>query len=697
MPVTPSDLSFQYFDGAFWIVIVPMSGKPVRVTRSATGELTPARIEVRLDNDDNRFDVTDPMSNHYGLLKRYTRCRVRVNDVTRTQAEAASFKVDKTVDHVQGVRGDAWCDVAAEGLLRRILSWSTELLSPMEYAPLALQPRLLGYWPMTDGRDSTALSNALPNGRPGTVAGVTFEGNDGAGGSRPVVELAAATSSMSGQFAAASTTAGWQVSIALQLAALPADGTLRPIVQWWCTNGYRWTFFVNSTTYEWQVIDADGALVNSHNSTFGAGAAPNQWLIHRIKVSQSGGTVTTEPAWYPEGTGVIYGVTDTFSGTVGALQRWRVTGNAHLDGAGMGHLFAVTGVSDDLQSYDITSSFDGYPGETAGRRFERLMSQFGLTSYATGDLDDTQPMGFQRAALFRTQLEEIMRTDDALIFDEKLDATGLRIFTRKARSGQTPALELTYPDDIAPKLDKITDDKGISNYVTASNPNGGEYTAVVETGPLSVAEQPDGMGEKKLKVDVNTAADEQLKGIAEWYRSKGTIDRARYASVRVDVLAHPELEVACEAVDVGHLIVITGLEYDPVPLHVVEIEEITEHVGRIFAFTCEPADAFDVGRYDTAGVKWSSATTVLGGTTYAPSATSLTLVTTDRRDIWSTTAEPYDLRISGEVVTCTAMGSATGSGPYTQTATVTRAVNAVSKTLTAGDEVHLNGAKKWGA
>ncbi|MET8150255.1 hypothetical protein ACIBSW_13190 [Actinoplanes sp. NPDC049668] len=700
------DVVFQFFDPATstWTDQRVLTDPPIKTYRyGIPGELQAAKIEVTLDNEDDRYDPDNPMSPLYGIVGRYTRCRVRQNDLTATQAEAASFSPERSLAHVAGRptpgtepagKGKAVCRVVAEGLLRRVLSWTTTLQSPMYRAPQRLVPRLIGHWPMEDGRDASALTNAAPNGRPGTQLNVTFQGNDGSGGSSEVISLAA-DSVMTGVFASASATAGWQLSLALQLAALPADGTLRPIIQWWCSNGYRWTFSVNNTSYQWDVVDSSGASVNSHNSAFGAGAAPNQWLIHRIKVSESGGTVTTEPAWYTEGTGTVFGVTDTFAGTVGALTRWRIAGNAHLVDAGIGHLFAVTTTADNLQSNEITRSFDGYPGETAANRFGRLMDEEGLLWYLDGDFDDTELMGFQRAGTLQSHLEEIMRTDDALIVDERLDATGLTMITRKFRSGQTPALELQWPGDITPPLRKITGDKDLYNHVTAANAAGGEYTAVLESGPLSTAEQPNGIGEKKQRVDVNVELDEQLKSIAEWYRSKGTVGRARYTDILVNVRNRPDLEEACQGVDVGMLITVAGLEFDTIPLLVIAIERTIETHRTIFAFTCEPADTFDVGRYDS-GDKWSSATTVLGGTTYAPSATSLTLSTTSPRDRWSTTATPYDLKIAGEVVTCTAMGAASGSGPYTQTATVRRSVNGVRKWLSAGDEVHLANPKKWG-
>ncbi|HEY9415615.1 MAG TPA: hypothetical protein VIQ30_12705, partial [Pseudonocardia sp.] len=69
---------------------------------------------------------------------------------------------------------------------------------------------------------------------------------------------------------------------------------------------------------------------------------------------------------------------------------------------------------------------------------------------------------------------------------------------------------------------------------------------------------------------------------------------------------------------------------------------------------------------------------------------------TDRDDAWSTTAEPYDWLVGGERMTVTNMTAPAGSGPWTQTATVVRAVNGVSKAQTAGTSVYLADTKRWG-
>jgi len=61
-------------------------------------------------------------------------------------------------------------------------------------------------------------------------------------------------------------------------------------------------------------------------------------------------------------------------------------------------------------------------------------------------------------------------------------------------------------------------------------------------------------------------------------------------------------------------------------------------------------------------------------------------------DVWTTGSDPaglYDWMVGTERVRVTAMPSATGSGPYLQTGTVTRSVNGVVTTHLTGAAVHL--------
>lgn len=692
----PQPVLMQFWDGsAFWTNQLTLSASPAKVTRGTDGEsgLRPSKIEIDLNNDDNRYDVSDPMSPLYGVAKRNIRVRLRVNNITRTQAEASAYQPDKTIDHVAGTnRGRAWCALTAEGVLRRILQWETPLHSPMYRAVTGIT-NLVGYWPLEDGRDAGQLTNAARNGQPGSATGITYQGGDGPGGSDQLVTIGAGTV-MSGNYAAGSTTAGWQVSFATKLTAIPAAIGFLTLFSWYTSNGYQWTFDVDDNEYRVTVRDSvTGTILKSSQFTFGTGAEPNQWITFRVKVSASGGTVTFEPAWYPEGVGVLYGVTDTFAGSVGRLTRWRVTGNAHNTGATMGHIYAVTTVADNLQSYGLTRAFDGFPGELAGDRFTRLCGEEGVSQYVTGSTADTMPMGVQRPATFKQHLEQIVATEDALLFDEALDLA-IRLVTRRARYTQAPAAAFTYPTHIK-AFTKVIDDLGVKNYITVSNAAGGEYIAERSTGPLSTAASPAGIGLAKDTVEVNVLPETLLADVGSWYLNRGTIDRARYPKIVIDLLANPGLETTVNGIEIGSLITITGLEKELVPLIVVGTVETVGHITRDVELTCLPADVYDIGVYDDPGDRYDALTSALAAP-LTTTGTSASITCTDAGDIWSTTAVPYQWLIAGERVTVTAITAAAGTGPYTQTATITRSVNGVVKTQATGAEVHIADPARYG-
>lgn len=689
----PQPLVMQFWDGTAWVDQLTYSNGGAKVTRGTDGEsgLRPSKIEIELNNDDNRYDVTDPESPLYGTARRNTKTRLRVNGITRTQAEASGYSPSRTIDHVRGAnKGRAAAGLVAEGVLRRISQWSTPLHSPMYRAVTGIA-NLIGYWPLEDGVRASQVTNAARNGVPGTAGAITLQGGDGPGGSDQLVKLAAA-SQINGVFATSSTTAGWQISFAVKLAAVPASATYNPVIAWSTSNGYRWWWDINSTTHRINVRDATGTVVFSSVIGFGAGADPNQWITYRVKVSIAGPTVTVEPAWYTEGF-LVYGTTGTFAGTMGRLTVWRVAGGVHLTDALIGHVYGVTTVTDNLQSAALTRAFDGYPGEKAADRFSRLCVEERITAYITGTASLTMPMGVQRPATFKQHLEQIVATEDAMIFDERLDLA-LRLVTRAARYTLAPAMALTFPGHVA-DYEKIIDDLGIKNYIVVKNDAGGEAIAERTTGPMSTLPTPAGIDVAKDDYDVSVYDETSLADLASWYLNRGTIDRARYRKIVVDLLANPALEASVITVEIGSLITVTGFEKETVPLHVVGIVETIGHTTRDVEFTCLPADVYDIGVYDDPGDRYDAATsTVVGALTTV--ATAVPISSTDVLDVWSTTAVPYPWMLAGERMTVTAVTAAAGVGPYTQTATVVRSVNGVVKAHTAGTEVHIADPARYG-
>jgi hypothetical protein len=469
------------------------------------------------------------------------------------------------------------------------------------------------------------------------------------------------------------------------------------ILNWATTNGNRWYWGVNNGSYRFDVNDRDGNSLYTGNVLWGTGAEPNKWITFRLKASVSGGTVTLEPAWYPQGAPVVYGFTGTFSGTVGALQYWRQVGDPVTINAHVSHLFGVTGVSDNLLSSQAVASFNGYVGETAADRFTRLCAENGVTSALVGTASLTQKMGPQQPDTFMALMTEIRATDDARI-DDTLTAIGLTMTTRRTLYGQTPALTLTYPSQVAIPFTKIIDNVPIRNRVTVSNRVGGDVTVSLLTGAASVLPPPAGVGEVKQTVNVNVADDGQMDDIGAWWLAKLTLTDPRFASVTVDLLANPGLAASVMAVKEGNLLRVTGYASDPLDFIVVGIiEKIGPGALWSVTFQTEPGAPYGNGTYDDGVWRWDARTSTLSAAATS-TATTLTTTCTDPNDVWTTAAgsRPFDLVVAGEQVRVTGVTAAGAAPTYTQTLTVTRSINSVVKALPISSEVHVHDYRRWG-
>lgn len=688
------DVDLQLFLGGAW-TDVPLFDTRVVIQRGLVpfGEWPrSSRFTCEIDNDTLDYDPARPASMLYGVAGRNTRARIRPHGSTRLFAEATEWTPEATIDHVSGARlGRSGTTLTAEGLLRRLGKWTDPLRSPM-YRTISARSTSVGHWSLEDDSGAVSAANSLAGGKPARIKGDVDLGDDesplGASQSARVTAGAA----ISGDFVSASATAGWQISFAFRLPAMPGSGTYGTLMQWTTSNGYSWYFQVNSTTYRLLVVDAESATLLTSVTGFGD-KLPTSWTTMRIKGSVSGGTVTVEPAWYEQGDTAEVGWTDTFSGSVGRLTAWTATGNAWNDGGWFSHVFGVTGTSDSLVGAAAQRVFNGYRGEVAGGRLIRLAGELGIMVYHIGDAARTPRMGPQRADTVLNLLREIRDTAASRIDDERLDIA-LTATWLNGLYNQAPQLSLTYPGHLSPPFRGRLGDDGVANRVTVKNAGGGEATAERTSGPMSVEPPPDGVGEYRATVDVNVSDETTLPDRANWELARGTLDRPLYDEVVVDVVANPALRTTCAGVREGHVITVDGYESETVWLLVVGIVETITSGTHLFTFLVEPYDVYRVGEWDDAGWRWDSRTSTVSADV-ASSAGTLVITFADRADDWSTTAEPYDIMVGGERMTVTSMGAVSGSGPWTQTATVTRAVNGVSKAQTAGTPVHVADARRW--
>ena len=698
--MTAQDVDLQLWLAGVWTDVPLYSAAGTTITRGhepGGSWPRPTRIDCEINNDSLAYDPARPDSVLYGVAGRNTKARIRVNGATHVWAEASSWQPDRTPEHVPGAnRGRAWTTLAAEGVLRRIGMWTDPLRSPM-YRTISGRSTSIGHWPLEDGRDALSLDNTSGGPAATFKGGAALAESEAPLGAEQTVKTAAA-SQLSGRFDNASTTAGWQVAFSFELPALPPSATYGTLLRWTASTGDTWLIEANNTNYRVTVTATDGTVLWTSNVGYGAGAEPNKWITFRMRVVQSGGNVDVQPAWYAQGMATPYGVSALFAGTVGAPRQWFQDGNAVVDGAHFSHVFAVTGVTDDLLSVSNRAVFNGFLGERAGDRFGRLCGELGIQAYFIGTAADTQPMGPQRPATFLQLLKEIRDTDDCRIDDERFDIA-LTLRTRRALYNQAAALTLTWPAQVAVPFARILDDQDTHNRVTVKNASGGEVTSSRLTGPMSVLPPPAGVGEYKHTVDVSVANPAtQLVDIGDWHRAKGTVERPRYAAVSVDLLANPGLAAAAIAVREGDMIQVDGAEPEAVRLLVVGLVEKIGKTEWAYTYLVELYDVWIIGVYDDGIWRWDTRTTTLAAGATSTAGT-LALTTVDRKDVLSTAASalnPIDLMVDGERVRATAITAAAGAGPYTQTATVTRSINGVVKAQTAGGRVNVYDSRRWG-
>lgn len=684
--------AFVMLDGATWTdVSTEVREGTIRSQRGFTefGQLRPARLDWRFGNVTDKWRPTNPTSSVYGSIGRAMPMQVTCDGAYINTAEASDWKPDQTAGFTAGppVRGDRWVDVTGQGVLGRIGSWDDPLESPVVQYTRGYA-NLVGFWPCEEGSNATQLTNILSNGEAGKANGVTFGDSDAPYGSTAslVLNNGDTSSTIAGRFVPGSATAGWQIGLGLKLAAAPTVSGLRQIIAWTTSNGYSWAINIDVGAFNVSVYDGAGSNLLNQSVLY---TDPTVWNRLRVRATASGGTVTVELAWYPQDQPSPFGLSWTFSGSVGALRTWTANGNSTMKGARVSGVIGLQTGLDDLTSYNDMRAFDGYIRETAGRRFLRLLAAAGITANISGDPDDTAPMGRQRAATLYAQLQEIANTDQALIYDSST-SIAVRMRTRKNLYGQTPIV-FTFPTDIAPPLNERFDFVGVANLVTASQNNGGDATVELTSGPMSTAPAPAGIGKKKTSVDVNVGNEaSQLQQVASWVLANDSTAGPRYPQIVVDLEWAPGALSRANAVELGSLLRLDGRAENSIYLIVIGIDQQIDQYRRVVTFTCVPGDVYaQLTTYGAAVPRYDAVATVLGSGVTA-GATAVVFKTPLTEVPWHTTATPYDVMVSGERWTVTTMGAASVvSGFYQQNATVTRAVNGVSKAQAAGAPIHI--------
>jgi hypothetical protein len=243
-------------------------------------------------------------------------------------------------------------------------------------------------------------------------------------------------------------------------------------------------------------------------------------------------------------------------------------------------------------------------------------------------------------------------------------------------------------------MEPTDDDRLIANDVMVARSSGGSTARQsLASGALSTQAPPSGVGPYPQTPTVNLASDAQLADQAGWLVWLGTVDDLRYPVLSAN-LASPKISTVyyqLQDLDIGDRITASGTPGQLPPDGISQlVQGQTEALGDVFTeqWACAPEAPYRVGVLDdpVLGRADTDGSTLHAG--ISATATSMQVDTTDlTKPLWTTSAGdfPFDIAVGGERMTVTNITST--SSP--QTFTVTRSVNGVIKTQTAGADVRL--------
>ncbi|PAN01002.1 hypothetical protein CJI59_13820 [Streptomyces sp. Alain-F2R5] len=526
---------------------------------------------------------------------------------------------------------DAWVPLVASGILRRLGQGKKALDSSLRRRIPSFGP--LAYWPMEEGPDADRASTPLANMDPLYFTQVKWADDDTLPSSRPLPTIAAQTgnlSHMSGMirnFSWANLPV-WAVVWMYHMPQVPvtrrtfmlirSTGTVR---DWYIQMGPDDSRIVG-LGYEGETL-VDRTILTG-TDIFG------QWVMGRFTVEQVGGDVRYTMVWED-----INGSAGNYQNTVSGVTG-RPTGvssppggyHTDLNGMAIGHISAWDVY--DTVAYD--NAINGWTGEDAGPRMMRLAQEEGLQLSTIRGAQRSEQVGQQTVQTLLTLLQEAADADGGLLLEDRRKP-GLVYRERSSMYSQSPRLVLSYDQapGLAAPLGPVDDDTAVRNDRTVKRDGGSEARAVLEEGPLSIQDPPDGIGRYDDAVTLSLHSDTQTEPIAYWRLALGTVDGPRYPTVTILLHKAPHLIPQVLAMMEGDLVRITDLPayvgFGDVDLLVDGVHHEMRMMQWTVTLNCSPARPWQVGvvddpvlgRVDTDGSQLAAAvdadTTALSVTT----------------------------------------------------------------------------------
>lgn len=596
---------------------------------------------------------------------------------------------------------DFYVPIEASGIKRRLGQGTAPINSAMLTEVTRLDTLPIAYWTCEDGAAATQIS-ALIGGNPMFVTGSTkFADFSGFACSQPLPSLSVGR--WQGRVPGYTSSGYLNVRFLLHVpSSEPPDNW--PIVQ----------LFTTGTAPQYEIKYSTGGELRMNvwspgGILYDSAALPfffttdtlidSLWMIS-LTLHQNGADIDIKLDALQAGSSVSSVTTTTLAGrTVGKAISVVVDQFQKMRDVSVGHIT----VRDEPASPSIfdtsygLNAYSGAPeigGETALNRIIRLVVLADVPTDWQGDPTATPMMGAQRPLPLLTLLEESADVDMGVLH-ERRGALGLVYRARKSIYNQAAAFTLNYTGkQVAPPLEPVDDDQQTRNDIIVKRTDGGSFELFLSSGRLAIIDPWfGGVGLYTDAPTLNVDFDDQLADLAGWRLLLGTVDEARFPTIKVNLansnVVAAGLDNAVMTANVGDRIVITNAPTRITPDLIAQIVRGYTETLNVFehtiSFICAPASPYDVIRADVAGKMTvdSDASSLASGVT--TTATSLSVATTAGNALWITGAVNFDIAIEGERITVTNITG--GSSP--QTFTVTRSVNGVIKTHGSGVTVRL--------
>jgi hypothetical protein len=713
-PMAKHTILLEAFYDGDWHAVPTSNRDEVRVTSGRQDQLqrlSPSEMTVTINNRDGVYSPRNPESPLYGKIGRNTRVRLTVDGGVEFVGEVESWPVrwDKSGQ-------DKWVRIVARGPLYRLglPGSSARALSALEQAIAASDP--FAYWALDDGPLSKAglltlgTGNAFTAAEWGTGSSVEPGSNEVAPWLGPGLQLSEDIVAQAGIPTLTPTT---RVTLDVAFLWTPNDIATGVIgIGLLDRETDASSGSINTKAWVAQLSDIGSGQADASLAAADEGSFPftdvntiaiDYSIPHHLRMDLIQNGADIDAVMYLDGVSVASGTLSSRTLTSFELNRVRLL---HL-GEGGTAVFTDIALWVDMTPLDLAdavSATEGYAGEQAHERIERVCALLGIAVTITGD--ESERMGFQPV---QSPLETVLQSADVDmgVLREARDAFGLEYVTRASMYNLDPTLTLTYGQGEVAFLEPSEDLDLVQNDVTVTRPGGSRARSVQETGPLNVQEpvdDPQGVGRFAVGIDVNVAADGQLAGQAAWRRHVGTTPDVRVPMIRVDLDAlaaagKTALVTAAAALAPGDLLRVTNAPMDlsesgVLDLHVQGTTRTFTLVRRLLEINSVPYSPYDVGTYQDTPIgeatkRYDTLHSTLTSDVDAGTDTAISVTIATGGSLWTTNSASWvGLQVEAGGVIWDVTSITGTSSPQTINVTAT-AANGVVKTVPAGTQIRV--------